>query len=180
MSEGRDDDGVRDQAEGPDPVGRPDLRVGDTDRQAALEALGTHLEAGRLTVDEYGDRSAAAAVAVRRGDLAVLFEDLPAPHPPLPERSGAPARAAEPGSSVVEHRPARAARALPAIAFIAVAAMVMLGPMIAFAAGSVGIPGGGLLVLPLLFLVLGGWGRHHGPHGGHPGRRPGRGPHDWR
>jgi hypothetical protein len=62
----------------------PDLRIGDREREAALTALGEHLTAGRLDLDEYGRRSALATHAERRGDLVALFADLPAPHPDLP------------------------------------------------------------------------------------------------
>ena len=47
-------------------------------------------EAGRLDIDEFGERSARAAVAVHRSDLEPLFLDLPAPHPPLPHPHVAP------------------------------------------------------------------------------------------
>jgi hypothetical protein len=60
------------------------LRVGHAERTAALKALDEHLAAGRLDVDEYADRSAAAAGAVVAADLADLFTDLPEPHPALP------------------------------------------------------------------------------------------------
>ncbi|OZM82029.1 DUF1707 domain-containing protein [Pseudonocardia sp. MH-G8] len=63
---------------------RSPLRVGHAERTAALQALDEHLAAGRLDVDEYADRSAAAAAAVVAADLAALFTDLPEPHPPLP------------------------------------------------------------------------------------------------
>ena len=64
----------------------PDLRIGDREREAALTALGEHLTAGRLDLDEYGRRSALATHAERRGDLVALFADLPGPHPDLPGR----------------------------------------------------------------------------------------------
>jgi hypothetical protein len=60
------------------------MRVGDTERNSALEALGEHLSAGRITLDEYGDRSAKVTVAKTADDLSALFDDLPAPHPVLP------------------------------------------------------------------------------------------------
>ncbi|ROS40200.1 DUF1707 SHOCT-like domain-containing protein [Amycolatopsis thermoflava] len=62
-------------------VPSPDLRIGDNDRESALKALGEHLSAGRLDLDEYGDRSAKVTAARTRRDLAELFADLPAPHP---------------------------------------------------------------------------------------------------
>ncbi len=57
------------------------VRIGDTEREAALRALGEHMGAGRLTVDEYGERSARVAAAKTRGDVADLFADLPEPRP---------------------------------------------------------------------------------------------------
>jgi len=60
------------------------LRIGHAERTSAQRALDEHLAAGRLTVDEYADRSAAAANAVVAGDLTALFTDLPEPHPELP------------------------------------------------------------------------------------------------
>lgn len=60
------------------------LRIGNAERNAAMKALDAHLEAGRLGVEEYGDRSAAAAGATVASDLEALFTDLPAPHPVLP------------------------------------------------------------------------------------------------
>lgn len=58
-----------------------DIRIGDAEREHALELLGTHLGEGRLTVDEFGERSARVATARTRGDLYSLFADLPAPRP---------------------------------------------------------------------------------------------------
>src|SRR5690242_9534855 len=49
-----------------------------------MKALDEHLAAGRLEVEEYGDRSARAANATTAPELAALFDDLPAPHPSLP------------------------------------------------------------------------------------------------
>jgi hypothetical protein len=60
------------------------IRIGTDERAAAMAALDEHLAKGRLGVEEYGDRSAAAANAVFAADLATLFTDLPAPHPTLP------------------------------------------------------------------------------------------------
>lgn len=60
------------------------VRIGDADRNAAVDALGDHLTTGRLDLDEFGTRSALANTARTVGDLHALFADLPAPHPPLP------------------------------------------------------------------------------------------------
>lgn len=63
----------------PDP--QPEMRIGDAEREDGLRALGEHMAAGRLTVDEYGDRSAKVATARTRGELLSLFTDLPEPRP---------------------------------------------------------------------------------------------------
>ncbi|MEU7816032.1 DUF1707 domain-containing protein [Pseudonocardia sp. NPDC049154] len=64
------------------------LRIGTAEREAAAAALNTHLEAGRLGVEEYADRSAVAANAVTADELTALFTDLPEPHPRLPGAGG--------------------------------------------------------------------------------------------
>jgi Domain of unknown function (DUF1707) len=77
---------------------QPPLRIGTAERTAAMKALDEHLAAGRLGVEEYGERSAQAANATTAPELAALFTDLPAPHPRLPGVS-APAPPVEPGDA---------------------------------------------------------------------------------
>jgi hypothetical protein len=60
---------------------RSDIRVSDTEREDALTKLGEHMAAGRLDIDEYGERSAKVATAKTRGELLELFADLPEPRP---------------------------------------------------------------------------------------------------
>ncbi|MEJ2854591.1 MULTISPECIES: DUF1707 SHOCT-like domain-containing protein [unclassified Saccharothrix] len=62
-------------------MGERDIRIGDAERQRAIELLGEHLSEGRLDVDEYGDRTARVTTAKTRGELLALFGDLPEPHP---------------------------------------------------------------------------------------------------
>jgi hypothetical protein len=69
----------------------PHLRAADTDRQAAATRLGQHMSDGRLTVEEYDERLAAAYAARTYGDLDALFTDLPTAAPPAPARSTHPA-----------------------------------------------------------------------------------------
>lgn len=71
-----------------------DIRIGDAEREHALRALGEHFSAGRLDVDEYGERTAQASTARTRSELVALFADLPDPRP----RFGEPvsARPADP------------------------------------------------------------------------------------
>lgn len=63
------------------PLAQPDLRVSDADRDAAVAELSTHYQAGRLTADEFEDRSGRALTARTGRDLADLLTDLPAPAP---------------------------------------------------------------------------------------------------
>lgn len=70
----------------PDPV-----RIGNSEREAAVRALGEHLAEGRLDHNEYDERVSAAYAARTAEDLTPLFKDLPwigeaptvlAPQPP--------------------------------------------------------------------------------------------------
>lgn len=67
------------------------IRVGDAERTAALDALGEHMASGRIDLDEYGTRSAQVTQARTVADLQALFRDLPAPHPSLPGAAPLPA-----------------------------------------------------------------------------------------
>jgi hypothetical protein len=55
----------------------PALRASDDDRDVVLQALERHLAAGRLSLDEFDQRSTAALSAVTLGDLTALTSDLP-------------------------------------------------------------------------------------------------------
>ena len=59
------------------------LRIGTAEREDAMRVLGEHFGAGRLQMDEYEQRVDAVANSVTRGDLRVLFADLPPPYPPF-------------------------------------------------------------------------------------------------
>ncbi|WP_086660910.1 DUF1707 SHOCT-like domain-containing protein [Lentzea kentuckyensis] len=76
-----------------------DIRIGDTEREQALQVLGEHMSAGRIDVEEYGERSAKITTAKTRGELMALFHDLPDPRPQFaapmamfPQQAKAPAR----------------------------------------------------------------------------------------
>lgn len=60
---------------------RSGLRISDAEREAAVSALGEHFAAGRLTREEYDERSDRAYAARTAAEVAPLFTDLPAPHP---------------------------------------------------------------------------------------------------
>src|SRR5580704_15920846 len=68
-----------------------DLRVSDADRDRAISELSEHCQAGRLTADEFDERSGQALQARTGTELAALFADLPrdraavtSPPPPGP------------------------------------------------------------------------------------------------
>ena len=56
------------------------IRIGHAERQAAVEALRHHHEAGRIDALEYEERSVTAQNARSTQELAGLFTDLPEPH----------------------------------------------------------------------------------------------------
>jgi hypothetical protein len=88
------------------------MRASDADRDAVLAELGEHFQAGRLTLEEFDERSDVALRARTYGELADLTRDLPAP-------ARAPARSAEPRSRHVGPR-------LPVAAIAATLALVVL------------------------------------------------------
>lgn len=164
--------GDAERPEGLAPGGRrhvppTEIRVSDAERNSAIDALGEHLSAGRLTIDEYGDRSARVTVARTAGDVAAQFHDLPEPHPALPSADGpgaslspsgrpggavssvrAAAPAVEPGGATPDTRSAAqklVAAAAAASVFVALALFFMTGlwywflliPAISAIAGSI-------------------------------------------
>ena len=67
---------------------RGPIRVSDAERDAAVAELSQHYQTGRLTVDEFNDRSGRALEATTGDQLHALFDDLPsasAGSPPLAE-----------------------------------------------------------------------------------------------
>jgi hypothetical protein len=54
-----------------------DLRVSDADRDRALHELSEAVKAGRLTADEFGERSGEALTARTGKELTALLADLP-------------------------------------------------------------------------------------------------------
>ncbi len=95
-----------------------DLRVSDADRDRALAELSEHFQEGRLTLEEFDERSGQALRAKTARELMGLFADLPAGQ----------ARTAGTGDAVAvpEARPhLPAARAVvAAVAILAVAIVV--------------------------------------------------------
>jgi hypothetical protein len=63
-------------------------RIGTAERDAALDALGEHMRAGRLDPDEYSERATRLSAVRYLEDLAPLFKDLPGGVPAAVARSG--------------------------------------------------------------------------------------------
>ena len=61
-----------------------ETRIGDAEREQAAASLGDHYAAGRLDHVEYSERLDAIWTARTRGDLDVLFHDLPRLAPAQP------------------------------------------------------------------------------------------------
>lgn len=61
----------------------PSPRIGDAERDDAVQCLQAHMGEGRLTSAEFDERMSSALQARTLADLNPLFEDLPEP---LPER----------------------------------------------------------------------------------------------
>lgn len=126
-----------------------DLRVSDAERERVVAALGPHYAAGRLTLEEYGERVDEAWAARTHGELGRALRDLPAaPHPTHEE---APDRRARPG----RRWPPGAPLGAPWLVLAAVAAVVLV------------VTSRGWLLWPLAFVALkaakGGWGGRGGP-----------------
>jgi uncharacterized protein DUF1707 len=72
-------------ANAPEPI---PMRIGDQDRQVVVHRLEQAFAEGRLTLEEFSERTAAAWAAKTTADLVPLTTDLPAvqgnPSPPVP------------------------------------------------------------------------------------------------
>jgi hypothetical protein len=65
-----------------DQIGDPGgQRIGSDERDLAVSQLQQHYQAGRLTPEEYEDRSVRASKAMTWADITPLFADLPEPRP---------------------------------------------------------------------------------------------------
>ena len=66
-----------------DPARRPvEPRIGDADRDQAVNFLQEHMAQGRIDASEFDDRMSRALKAKTASELATLFDDLPEPRPP--------------------------------------------------------------------------------------------------
>jgi hypothetical protein len=117
------------------------LRVSDADRDRVISELSEHFQAGRLTAEEFDERSGRALRARTESDLAELLADLPTQRGTVTS-PGASQPMARPGVGLATRRPV-----------VALAAIVAI---VALASVSSGLHAvlGGVPVLLVLFVVL--------------------------
>lgn len=141
---------------------RRQIRIGDAERDAAVSTLGDHYASGRLTKDEFDERSTRASAARFEQDLAPLFADLPGGPSGAVTKAPAPTTRQQTSQSSRRPHPAALALALPLLWF---------GPLIAIALIAVAIIAGApwLLFLLFWFCVFGGFGRRNRHWHGHRG-----------
>lgn len=104
-----------------------DLRVSDADRDRAVSGLSEAFQAGRITAEEFGQRSGQALAARTGQELTVLLADLPPERVPA-VRTGDPGRARVAGAWVVIA--ASAAAAIP-LGAVALSTALSTGPSLA-------------------------------------------------
>jgi class 3 adenylate cyclase len=96
-----------------------DVRIGDRERQAVIDALSRHTGEGRLTLDEFADRAGRVYAARTQRDLDDVLAGLPAEvdlrQPPLTAKE--PARSSDGGAqgAAVERTPSSPRRRFVAI-----------------------------------------------------------------
>lgn len=68
------------------------IKASDSDRDAVVSDLGEHFQAGRLTAEEFDERTGRALAARTWGELRDLLADLPATQPRTPATKALNAR----------------------------------------------------------------------------------------
>lgn len=113
----------------PDRTPTEPVRIGDAERDEALNRLGDHFAAGRLTREEFDERSETAMGARFDRDLEALFRDLPKAEPSTTTvvRRERPKAAAVLSSTVVLLVPLLV---LAVVASIALHGPIFFGPII--------------------------------------------------
>jgi hypothetical protein len=140
------------------------MRVSDADRDQAIAELSEHYQAGRLTTEEFEDRSGRALQARTTADLADLFTDLPRRQTPTT------------GAAITSSAPASPAKSWPARVPVAPVTILAVIAVLALLSGHLfhiaWVPVVAIIVVRLL---AGGRDRHearrhdrrdrHGPDG---------------
>jgi uncharacterized membrane protein len=126
-----------------------EMRASDADRDLAIAELSEHFQTGRLTQDEFDDRSARALRARTGQELTELFADLPGQGPSWTGPSSWPSRGPL-GRSPACRRPLSFV-IIGVVAAIAVTSLI--SSTVHVAAGHVNIGVGGWLI-PVLIVLL--------------------------
>jgi uncharacterized protein DUF1707 len=122
------------------------IRASDADREHAVRLLRDGYACGRLTLDEFDERTTAAFASRTWGELRKLTQDLPAPgqRAPLPAaRTVAPQQVR--GS---DDRPSRAAPASDGPALVPVLTIALFWLTLTFTAHAAGA------LIPVVLIVL--------------------------
>jgi uncharacterized membrane protein len=139
-----------------------EMRASDADRDLAIAELSEHFQTGRLTKEEFDDRSARGLQARTGRELSELFTDLPGSADPSPS-SGEPWQgpawcgpASWPSRGPLGQSPS-GRRPVPfvivgVVAAIAVASLI--GSAVHVGVGHVGIGSGGFGWLIPVFIIL--------------------------
>jgi hypothetical protein len=155
---------------------RPDLRIGDSDREAAATFLREHYAQGRLTLEEFNERLNAIFAATTQGQLSAITRDLPyvgvaAASPPRAQADARQERSRQRHQSA----PPRGLRMLPVIIAVMAVWLVLFDLHLRFFFWP-----GRLAIFLAVFAAARGlmrwvWRQGGGPRGGYPrGRRSGR------
>jgi hypothetical protein len=116
------------------------MKASDADRDAVLSDLSEHFQAGRLTAEEFEDRTGRALAARTWGELRDLLQDLPT-RPAGPRIPVAAATGAQP-------------RPLGRTVLVPIAVLAGIGIAVAMSAGTAHARSGVLwLVLPVLLIA---------------------------
>jgi hypothetical protein len=119
------------------------IRVSDADRDRAIAELSQHFQAGRLTQEEFEERSGSALQARTGDDLAALFTDLPGRSTvPVPADGGPVFGAGAGDLNRMSHLP------MARLIILSVLAVIIVGNVLGGVAGHIGF---GWLI-PVVFL----------------------------
>lgn len=143
-------------------TGAPEPRIGDAEREAAVTSLGEHYAAGRLTKEEFDERSDQAWAARTAAGLWPLFADLPRPRSVQP--AGPPSGTRPRASGGRADRWWLGPVLTPLLAVIAVLVVLAHLPLI--------------LLVALIWLMVSRGGRHWAHSRGHSDWSRGR-PAPW-
>jgi Domain of unknown function (DUF1707) len=134
------------------------IRVSDAERDRAVAELSEHYQSGRLTLEEFDDRSNSALQARTGSDLSALFTDLPAKGTLASPAAADPAFPAAPAFPVGTGGRRRGGPLAARAVIAGVIALIVLGNLAGALAGSHGQHNFGwlvpVLVLGFVFLRL--------------------------